>query len=97
MYAGGLGAPVNTPEALRLFERAAGGGEFFAMVELGRAYANGSGVDVNRELACKWYRAALAEDENLDGCDEELREARAYVTASGCKTQDQDPEDPDRG
>lgn len=70
------------PEALRLFERASAGGEFFAMMELGRAYANGVGVVADSELARRWFSAAVAEKNELEGCDEELREAKAYLQSA---------------
>ena len=82
IYSGGLGMPVNMAEALKLFQRAAEGGEFFAMMELGRAYAGGTGVAEDREMARKWYSAAVAEEADLEGCDEELREAKAYLESS---------------
>lgn len=82
IYAGGLGVPANMGDAVTLFERAAAGGEFFAMIELARAYASGRGVARDEEMARKWYAAAVAEESDLEGCEEELREAREYLQSS---------------
>jgi TPR repeat protein len=82
MYAQGLGIGVNVAEAIRLFE-AVGKPEnstdaFAARIELGRIFARDVGVPVNKDLALKWYTAAIdlaRDDEN----SEEMQEARAYI------------------
>jgi len=77
MYADGLGTPQGLQEAVRLYEKAARTGEFFAQIELARIYARGLGVPVDGAVALRWYSAACQEA-NVADC-EELREARAYL------------------
>jgi TPR repeat protein len=70
---------VSVQKAARLFEFAAERNEFFAMIELARIYARGVLGTANRELASKWYAAAVAQEQSVSGCDEELREAKTYL------------------
>jgi hypothetical protein len=82
MYAKGLGIPSDISEAIRCFEAIAAPSNssdaFAARIELGRIFAAGLGVDINRDLARKWYSAALdiAVKENDPS---EIKEARVYV------------------
>jgi TPR repeat protein len=78
MYADGLGIPKSVTEAVRLYERAAAAGEFLAQIELGRIYSRSVVVPTNPDLARRWYSAALAQEGQVDDC-EELREAKAYL------------------
>jgi len=79
LHAGGLGVPQNRDAAWKLYQRAAEAGHFFAQIELARMYSKGEGVPVDRDAARKWYSTAVAQDADLDDCDEELREAKAYL------------------
>jgi TPR repeat protein len=81
MYADGLGVPQNPSKAMELYQRAAEGGEFFAQIELGRAFSRGSAVAVDRVEALRWYSAAASQEAIVEDC-EELREAKAYLADS---------------
>jgi TPR repeat protein len=82
MYAQGLGTSQNLPEAIRLLKAVATPNDstdaLDARIELGRLFSRGAGVPINRDVALKWYSAAieLARD---DDDSEEVREAREYI------------------
>jgi TPR repeat protein len=82
MYAQGLGTSQNQPEAIRLLKAVATPNDstdaLDARIELGRLFSRGAGVPINRDVALKWYSAAieLARD---DDDSEEVREAREYI------------------
>jgi uncharacterized protein len=78
IYAQGLGVPKDIAEAIRLYEAAAKAGEFLAQVELGRIYSRGLDVPIDRDVASIWYSAALAQEGNMEDC-EELLEAKTFL------------------
>jgi len=86
MYAEGLGAARNMPEAIRHFEAVArpssSSDAFAARIELARIYARGKGVEVDAEKAVKWYSAAT-EIANPEIHVEELQEAQEYLGTHG--------------
>ena len=82
MYAEGLGIPKNQSEAIWLYEAAAKSGEFLAQIELARIFAGGTNVPADPSAARSWYSAAIAQADRLAGCEEELREAKAYLAKS---------------
>lgn len=82
MYAAGLEVPQDLAKAFRMHHFAADRGEFFSLVALARMYVKGEGTAADASKARELYLAVLAEEPKLFGCDEELREARAYL-ASG--------------
>ena len=78
MYAEGLGLPNDMSQAVRLYQKAARAGDFFAMIELGRIYSRGADFPTDLDAALKWYSmAAVQEDIDVD-C-EEREEAKIYV------------------
>jgi TPR repeat protein len=64
MCAKGLGIPGDLHEAIRLLESVAapanGPHAFPARIELARLYSQGSGIQVDTEMASHWYESALA-------------------------------------
>jgi TPR repeat protein len=83
MYAHGLGTSQDVPEAIRLFEAVAKPNDstdaLDARIELGRMFSRDADVPVNRDVAFKWYEAAI--ELARDGDDSEaVREARAYIS-----------------
>ena len=84
MYAEGLGVPANAPEAIRLYEVAAKAGEFFSQIELGRIFAKGIGAPADPVSARKWYSMAMDQADRMADCEDELQEARTYMTTGVC-------------
>jgi hypothetical protein len=86
MYAKGRGTAKNMPEAIRHFEAVAlpahSSDAFLARMELGRLFARGEGVSVDRKAALEWYSSAIA-IAPPDGFADELNEARAFVARAG--------------
>jgi TPR repeat protein len=82
MYAQGLGIPQNVPEAIRHFEDVAklpdSRDTLQARLELGRLYARGLGVPVDKDKAFHWYSLAL-EIATAEDDEEEVKEIREYV------------------
>lgn len=54
----GLGRPERPAVAVRWLNRAAAGGEVWAMWNLGWIYESGSGVDADAEASISWYERA---------------------------------------
>ncbi len=82
LYAEGWGVPQDVERAFRMHRWAASRGEFFSLVALARMYARGEGVAQDPQKARLTYEAVLAEEPRLQGCDEELAEARAYLASA---------------
>jgi TPR repeat protein len=82
MYAQGLAVGQNIPEAIRRFEDVAWNtvDAFPARIEMGRLYARGIGVPVDKAKALNWYSLALEVAGEED--DEDVNEARQYVAQS---------------
>lgn len=82
MHAQGLAIRQNLPEAIRRFEDVAWNtvDAFPARIEMGRLYARGSGIPVDKAKALYWYSLALEVSEGED--EEEVNEARQYVAQS---------------
>jgi hypothetical protein len=81
LYAEGWGVPQDLERAFRMHDWAASRGEFFSLVALARMYARGLGVARDPQKARQTYEAVLAEEPELEGCEEELAEARAYLAS----------------
>jgi TPR repeat protein len=81
LYAEGWGVPQDVERAFRMHSWAASRGEFFSLVALARMYARGQGVARDPQSARETYEAVLAEEPHIQGCDEELAEARAYLAS----------------
>ncbi len=83
--------------AIEWYRKAAELDHRYAMIEMGRAYQNGTGVELNPDIAYEWYQAAGSENENAkkrirfmalqDGCS-------AIATQSEALQADRD--DPDK-
>jgi TPR repeat protein len=86
MYAKGLGTTKNMPEAIRHFEAVARPADssdaFLARMELGRLFARGDGVAVDRKAGREWYSSAIA-IAPPEGFAKEVNEARAFVVGAG--------------
>jgi hypothetical protein len=86
IYAKGLGTAKNVPEAIRYFEAVARPADssdaFLARIELGRLFARGDGVAVDRKGALEWYSGAIA-IAPPEGFADEVNEARAFVVGAG--------------
>jgi uncharacterized protein len=86
MYAKGLGTTKNMPEAIRHFEAVARPADssdaFLARMELGRLFARGEGVPVDRKAALEWYSSAIA-IAPPEGFADEFQEARGFVASAG--------------
>lgn len=62
-YDEGLGVPLDHPEAMRWYRRAAGRGHVLAAHNIGNMYRDGRGVDADAAAAVRWWlRAARAGD-----------------------------------
>ena len=65
---------------MRLYKAAAERGEFMAQIELGRMFSRGLGVKADPDAALTWFSAATAQEGRVED-GEELREAKAYISA----------------
>ena len=86
MYFEGVGVSKDVLEAIRWYENAASAGEFCAQIELGRIYSRGLGVSRNPASARKWYSAAIGQQSLVQGCDNEIAEAKQYIAAADLGT-----------
>lgn len=81
-FAQGLGVQQDVAEAIKRFEAVARPSDssdaFAARIELGRVFANGLGIPVDKNLARKWYSAAVEVATEADDPDE-VGEAREYL------------------
>ena len=73
MYRDGQGAPQNTAEALKWFQKAAEQGHALAYYNIGSLYHNGDGVPQNTAEAITWYWKAF--DQGYFTAQESLRQA----------------------
>jgi TPR repeat protein len=65
LYQEGLGVPLNSTEAIRLFRLAAKRGLAIAQCHLGFAYERGFGVSPDDFEAVRWYRLAAAQGDPI--------------------------------
>lgn len=56
----GIGTPIDETQAIRLFERASGQGVHEVLVDLGRMYQNGWGVEKDAAKAKQFFQQAVA-------------------------------------
>lgn len=84
MYQHGLGIEKNNEQAIKLYEQV-GRVQFFAALELGRIYSQGSGVQQDSRKALEWYLvvAAYGGPEFNEDLRNELDEAKDYIKQSG--------------
>ena len=86
MYFEGIGVPKDVHESIRWYESAASAGEFLAQIALGRIYSHGLGITRDSAAARKWFSAAIKQQSLVQGCDDEIAEAKRYIAAADLET-----------
>ena len=81
MYFDGVVVSKNVVKAIHWYEYAASAGELIAQIELGRIYSRGLGVSRDSAAARKWYSAAIDQESLVQGCENEIAEAKQFIAA----------------